>query len=70
MLGVPGVMSRPEEHRPVGFPDVPDEEGLDEADAARRLDDDPDEQPNRTEREPRHDLDGRPIPDVDEDPEA
>jgi hypothetical protein len=54
---VPGTMSNPQEDRPVDFSAVPDEEGIDEADAAGRLDDDPEAQPNLTEDDLKSDLD-------------
>ena len=45
MTVTPDPKDQPE--RPVELEDVPEEEGISEADAAERLDRDPDEQPNR-----------------------
>lgn len=43
----------PDEDRPVDVDAVPDEEGIDEADAADRLDEDPEEQENFQDSERR-----------------
>jgi hypothetical protein len=39
-----------DERRPIELPDAADEEGISSADAAERLEQDPDEQPNYTDR--------------------
>ena len=43
---------QPEEERPIELEDVPDEEGISVADAAERIDKDPEEQKNFTDPEP------------------
>lgn len=51
------MVFHPDEDRPVEFEGVPVEEGMDEADAADRLDEDPDEQVNFPDSERRETLD-------------
>ncbi len=48
-------MSNPQDDRPIDLEGVPDEEDIDPADAAGRLDDDPEAQPNFTEDQLRSD---------------
>lgn len=43
-------MSEHQEERPLELPDAVDEEGISAADAAERLEQDPEEQPNYTDR--------------------
>lgn len=50
-------MSNPQDERPVELEGVPAEENIDSADAAGRLDDDPEAQPNFTEEQLRSDQD-------------
>jgi hypothetical protein len=50
-------MTNPQDEKPVDLEDVPDEEGIDPADAAGRLEDDPEAQPNFTEQQLRSDVD-------------
>lgn len=44
------MSTKPGEERPVDLSAVPDEEGLDAADVAERLDQDPDDQPRDGEQ--------------------
>jgi hypothetical protein len=50
-------MTNPQEERPVHLEDVPDEEGIDPADAVDRLEEDPEAQPNFTDDQSRSDED-------------
>jgi hypothetical protein len=50
-------MTNPQDERPVELEGVPVEEDIDPADAAGRLDDDPEAQPNFTEDQLRSDRD-------------
>jgi hypothetical protein len=43
-------MTNPRDEKPVDLGDVPGEEGIDPADAAERLDEDPEAQPNLPEQ--------------------
>ena len=50
-------MTNPQDERPIELEGVPSEEGVDPADVAERLDEDPEEQPNFTDDERRRDQD-------------
>ncbi|MDP2775535.1 MAG: hypothetical protein Q8O61_18425 [Nocardioides sp.] len=50
-------MTTPSEERPIDLGGVPAEEGIDPADAKKRVDVDPDEQVNRAELRGEDDLD-------------
>jgi hypothetical protein len=50
-------MTNPQDERPIDLEGVPDEEEIDPADAAGRLDDDPEAQPNFTDDDLRSDED-------------